>query len=29
VGMAGRYGTIFHMEWLAEITEKHGVQLRS
>jgi len=27
-GMAGSYGTIFHMERLAEITEKHGVQLR-
>ena len=27
-GMAGRYGTTFHMEQLAEITEKHGVQLR-
>jgi hypothetical protein len=27
-GMAGRYGTIFHMERLVEITEKHAVQLR-
>jgi len=27
--MAGRYGTTFQMELMAEIIEKHGVELRS